>query len=181
MNHGRAPEEISLVATVRTPVLYTIDERGKRKRYGQSVRWGTSDDRGVAPVIGIILIVAIAVILSAIIGKYIFGLDILQSQTAGPQVSFETEYDENNLTLRHASGSEIEHVRERLTFAVSNNDGLTFDAGSDEDFSGVTGDHMTSSEEIVLSDIHAAATVRVIWTDPNTGDALVIFKWDGEP
>lgn len=29
-----------------------------------------------------------------------------------------------------------------------------------------------------MSDIHADATVRVIWTDPNTGDVLVIFKWN---
>lgn len=158
-------------------------ERDEGDSHDDLVRTDVDGDRGVAPVLGIIMLVAIAVILSVVIGQYVFGLDIIQSQKAGPQVSFQTEYDDsatqNTLTLRHEGGSDIEDVRHRLSYAVSNNGELSFEEENDVDYSGVSGSDLTSTDEIVLSDIAAGATVRVIWTDSNTGDALVIFKWEG--
>jgi len=43
-----------------------------------------NDDRGVSPVIGVILMVAITVILAAVIGTFVLGLGDSLEQAAGP-------------------------------------------------------------------------------------------------
>ena len=69
--------------------------------------------RGISPVIGVILLVAIAVVLAASIGFVLFSLSDLQD--APPQAVFETEVDEEQgeALLTVQSGEQIE--REALT------------------------------------------------------------------
>src|SRR6056297_1590623 len=83
------------------------------------------DDRGVSPVIGVILMVAITVILAAVIGTFVLGLgDSLQTTpTASISVSDATEEypspndtHNNNITafvISHDNGEEVnmENVR----------------------------------------------------------------------
>lgn len=61
----------------------------------------TSDKRGVSPVIGVILMVAITVILAAVIGTFVLGLgeNIQQSPSAGVTVDGDT------VTLVSTSGN----------------------------------------------------------------------------
>jgi flagellin-like protein len=49
----------------------------------------TGDERGVSPVIGVILMVAITVILAAVIGTFVLGLGDSVQQNAQAGVSFE--------------------------------------------------------------------------------------------
>jgi flagellin-like protein len=49
------------------------------------------DDRGVSPVIGVILMVAITVILAAVIAAFVLGLG--DTNSTAPSVTFDTEYE----------------------------------------------------------------------------------------
>ena len=60
---------------------------------------GEDGDRGVSPVIGVILMVAITVILAAVIASFVLGLGDQTNETA-PNVNFNGEFDDNqNFTL----------------------------------------------------------------------------------
>ena len=68
-----------------------------------------SNDRGVSPVIGVILMVAITVILAAVIGTFVLGLGQDVSQTA-PQASITFQNDTDvagNITIAHEGGDTL--------------------------------------------------------------------------
>jgi len=69
-----------------------------------------TEDRGVSPVIGVILMVAITVILAAVIGAFVLGLGD-QASTSAPQAQIsvdDVDADANNVTLRHSGGQTLE-------------------------------------------------------------------------
>jgi flagellin-like protein len=70
-----------------------------------------ADERGVSPVIGVILMVAITVILAAVIGTFVLGLGDQVSQTA-PQATLSVEdYEtggDGNVVIAHNGGDTIE-------------------------------------------------------------------------
>ena len=90
-----------LVVGAKTPTMELI----------QTLRATVSgdDDRGVSPVIGVILMVAITVILAAVIATFVLGLGEQVSSTA-PQVTFDMEVDTSSLndelTVVHDGGSQ---------------------------------------------------------------------------
>jgi len=65
------------------------------------------DDRGVSPVIGVILMVAITVILAAVIGTFVLGLG--DSLEQAPQAQLDAEYDSTNdeVDISHNGGDSI--------------------------------------------------------------------------
>lgn len=78
------------------------------------------DDRGVSPVIGVILMVAITVILAAVIGTFVLGLgDSLQQ---APQAQLEAEYDEGGvIVLNHNGGDTL--AESDITITVEDDSG----------------------------------------------------------
>ena len=95
-------------------------------------------DRGVSPVIGVILMVAVTVVLAAVVGTFVLDL----GQVAGgdaPSASLRVTADApaNNLTITHAGGDGLLDGRTRI--AVTNETGgaeVTFEPGpTDEVFS----------------------------------------------
>lgn len=64
------------------------------------------DDRGVSPVIGVILMVAITVILAAVIGSFVLGIGGDVEET--PQASLSLENDSGNLTIAHEGGDTLD-------------------------------------------------------------------------
>ena len=68
-----------------------------------------SDDRGVSPVIGVILMVAITVILAAVIGTFVLGLgDSLGNSQPTAQLNAELNSSSDNVTLSHGGGDALE-------------------------------------------------------------------------
>jgi len=63
------------------------------------------DDRGVSPVIGVILMVAITVILAAVIGTFVLGLG--DSLEQAPQAQLDAEYDGTDIVLNHEGGDSL--------------------------------------------------------------------------
>lgn len=84
------------------------------------------DARGVSPVIGIILMVAITVILAAIAGSFV--LDLGQSaEEDSPQASFRVSADSstNQIQVEHLGGDDLRHDQTRVV--VKSNGTTTFD------------------------------------------------------
>jgi len=100
-----------------------------------------SDDRGVSPVIGVILMVAITVILAAIIGAFVLGLG--QNTQAAPQASLtvsdasdDFQDDGNNqavLSVSHNSGDSLQLDEIRIVVREADSNAIagewTADAG----------------------------------------------------
>jgi flagellin-like protein len=138
-----------------------------------------TDEGAVSPVIGVILMVAITVILSAVVGTFALGLG--ESQDTAPQSTWETDYTSGSpdeLILTHQSGDSME--ADRLSVVV------TGSGGSDGKHSfsslSVTGE-VSAGTEVSLTDSDlSGATVRLVWEDPDTddqADSAVLLVWEG--
>jgi flagellin-like protein len=69
------------------------------------------DDRGVSPVIGVILMVAITVILAAVIAAFVLGLG--DTNSTAPSVTFEYDYEsaDDNVTVTVTGGETVDAAR----------------------------------------------------------------------
>ena len=124
-----------------------------------------SDDRGVSPVIGVILMVAITVILAAVIGAFVLELGSSVA-TEQPQASFDFEFNGSNVTVTHQSGSEIDNssisvVLDKSDYNWSDDDGII-----------TAGESMNISKDNVSAD-----TVQVVWNGEN-GQSAVLAERD---
>jgi flagellin-like protein len=134
------------------------------------------NERAQSEVIGVILMTAIAVVLAAVIGQYVFGLDIIQGQeqAVGPQVSFDTTVETNgDLTIEHVSGDSMD------------SDELTVVGSESGEITGVlnVGDEWTAGESITIpeSDMTDPETIRIVWESSTTDDSTVVFKYEYDP
>jgi flagellin-like protein len=93
------------------------------------------DDRGVSPVIGVILMVAITVILAAVIGTFVLDLGQSAGQSA-PQASLSVTADSstNTITIEHTGGDGINSGNTRLIIEAGGGT-TTFDQESDSTLS----------------------------------------------
>jgi len=131
-----------------------------------------SDDRGVSPVIGVILMVAITVILAAVIGAFVLELGSSVA-TEQPQASFDFEVDGSNATVTHQGGSEIDNSSISVVLDKSYNNSEYHWGGADGIIT--AGESMNSSN---ISEYNASAdTVQVVWNGEN-GQSAVLAERD---
>jgi len=132
-----------------------------------------TEDRGVSPVIGVILMVAITVILAAVIGAFVLGLGD-QASSSAPQASFSFDYDpagddgDGNVTVTHEGGATIPDGQ--LTLTASGDD---WDHEREWE-----GDASAGSSEFINSSTNGyeeGDTVRVIWSDGDSSSTLRSF------
>jgi len=112
-----------------------------------------TEDRGVSPVIGVILMVAITVILAAVIGAFVLGLGDQASQSAPQaQISVDSvDAGEDNVTLRHGGGQTIELDETRfLVTNVSEDETLEWNQPAEEGFS--TADRIVINTDVLNDD-----------------------------
>ena len=116
-----------------------------------------TEDRGVSPVIGVILMVAITVILAAVIGAFVLGLGD-QASSSAPQAQFSSDFSGNEtVELEHAGGQNVD--RGEISVRVA---GTTVYEDGEVDTDAQFGDGGTSFEETSEN-----------WEDPiRTGDTL---------
>jgi flagellin-like protein len=137
--------------------------------------------RGQSEVIGTILAVAVVVVLAAVIGQFVFGLDIIQNreQAVGPQVSFDTTVQDNgDLVIEHQSGNAVETD----TLRVVGSESPTPFSDSSGFWDGVEPE-WTASESITIpdSDLSPGETVRIVWEAPQNDDSAVILRHEYRP
>jgi len=123
------------------------------------------DDRGVSPVIGVILMVAITVILAAVIGTFVLGLgDSLGDSQPTAQISAEitdvdTTADTANITLEHAGGDRIDSGALRVI--VSDSSGNQAEASGEFADAFTVGD-VQSGEFDITSGTSGDIRIRII-------------------
>lgn len=74
-----------------------------------------------SPVVGVVLMVAVTVILSAVIGTFALGLDEAV-RTVPPDAQFEFEYDDPELVVVHGGGDRLEGEHLRLVSGTTTTD-----------------------------------------------------------
>jgi len=118
--------------------------------------WHSGDNRGVSPVIGVILMVAITVILAAVIGTFVLGLG--DSLEQAPQAQLDAEVDDSgNLDISHNGGDSIAETELRITVEDETDD---FDSSS---FTLTGGD----------TDFNVGDTIEITSASPGSGDKQV--------
>ena len=120
-------------------------------------------DRGVSPVIGVILMVAITVILAAVIGAFVLGLGDQVSNNA-PQASFSVEFNETGATITHTGGDNIEKNALNVTSTNSSSSAKEFDSDP------------VSSGDSVFINATSGETVRVVWQNPAGGSSNILAE-----
>ena len=149
-----------------------------------------TDEEAVSPVIGVILMVAVTVILSAVVGTFALGLG--ESQDTAPQATWETKYTDgtsDTLELTHQSGDPME--ADRLSVVISGSPSTDADGKhklSDAPFS-VSGEVSAGTSVTVNNGVTSdtnldlsGATVRVVWEDEDTddqADSATLAVWEG--
>ncbi|MEF8771344.1 type IV pilin N-terminal domain-containing protein [Halodesulfurarchaeum sp.] len=119
------------------------------------------NDRGVSPVIGVILMVAITVILAAVIGSFVLGIggDIEQA----PQASLEVDFNSDEII--HNGGDTI-----NLTNIEVKNNGDTFSYSSDFNTSDSDAE-FGPGEKLTFGTHDLNTTVSVV--DNSTGSVIL--------
>ena len=150
------------------------------------------DARGITPVIGIILLVAITVLLASTVAAFAFELGNRGGQSPVPTAALEFQYEavaggDDILTIVHKSGdtldvSTLEIVVEAAACTAGDPNGR-YDAAS---FGGASGS-LSAGETVTIDgsvtcpggNLDAAgATVRVAWI-PNDESSSVLHSWTG--
>ena len=151
-----------LVVGAKTPTMELI----------QTLRATVSgdDDRGVSPVIGVILMVAITVILAAVIATFVLGLGEQVSSTA-PQVTVDWEEGSSpDLTAAHDGGATLEASQLSATGASDADGGPV---GSDTDT------EITSGETIATwSTASSGEEFRITWSAEGGGTTATLSEYE---
>lgn len=129
-------------------------------------------ERGASPVIGVILMVAVAVILAAIIGAFV--LDVGGDQSTVPSAKFTFDYNDSGYLTITQSGGQVIDDENALELRVEYTNG-----------SGATTQQwplpVSSGKTLTLDDPPKSGTkVRVIWRGPD-GDSSEILASDRVP
>jgi flagellin-like protein len=138
-----------------------------------------AEERGVSPVIGVILMVAITVILAAVIGTFVLGLGDQVSQTA-PQATLSVEdTSSSSITIAHNGGDDLAASETTIK--------ATVDGTSDIDASAANGASdatVSTAGEIVLdgsgiefggtTTAYSGATDSTIDEDPTNGGTVTL-------
>jgi flagellin-like protein len=147
-----------------------------------------TDDEGVSPVIGVILMVAITVILAAVIAAFVLGIG--DTDDPAPSASLEYEINEGptdtNITISHESGDnfnpeDVQVTLEDSTTGSSSNtiSGETLSSllsSSTDQFS--PGDSVTTGSSALASGSDVSEiTIELIWA-PGGGEAQSVFSQD---
>ena len=116
-----------------------------------------------------LLLVALAVAGSMVVGVAAFDLEERVLGEQRPQVDFDFEYrnDTNDLVVTHQSGDSFDGGR--VTF--ENESGHAVGDWS-------TGGTVSAGEAIVVEDVPPDASVRVVWRDGD-GGRVTLARWTG--
>ena len=130
------------------------------------------DDRGVSPVIGVILMVAITVILAAVVAAFVFNIAELDDVPPTTRFEFEldTDADPETLTISVTSGDAID--ADNLEIQT---DDETFDADNHPENGFVQGGQFAAGNSIVLvrgEDFEFGDTVQIVFSTGDTGALL---------
>jgi flagellin-like protein len=132
---------------------------------GNKLKEMLQDDKGVSPVIGVILMVAVTVVLAAVIGSFVFGLGDGLNQPA-PSTQIEFDYDASNekLTVIHDGGE---------TLTASNAGEIIVDGTAETSFPYSAGDEIATGIDAAGGD-----EVDVVWVSVDGSQTQVLATFE---
>jgi flagellin-like protein len=132
-----------------------------------------TDDRGVSPVLGVALLVAMTVILAGVIGFVVLGVDSGSAEAPQPKLEFKNETTgsaTSDIMMTHEGGDKLD--TSRLEVKVE---------GTGSGVTSFTSDEVTAGEtEEVAKNAAAGATVRIVWDDPDSDRDTVLAEYTVE-
>lgn len=148
----------------------------------QKIKAILDDEKGVSPVIGVILMVAITVILAAVIGTFVLGLgDSLQQ---APQAQLEASSNgANSVTISHNGGDALTVADVKVTIGTNSDLSFKDDTSSfssdefavgdsanftESSISGGSGDDISGSD-IQVTVIHEPSESILLDTEVDVG------------
>ncbi len=154
-----------------------------------------TDESGVSPVIGIVLMVAITVLLAATVAAFVFGFDDKAQSADSPTVALGFDYDagggsHDSLTIHHQSGNAValDNLYVQISDAKCAGSGTPpngrYNVADEYSLSGELKAGMTltvdesepvgscSASRLDLSD----ATVAVVW-ESDAGTSTTLQRW----
>jgi len=152
-----------------------------------------SEQRGVSPVVGVVLLIAIVTVLVGVVGVYLLGFTG-QTPAQAPQVAVVAEYSDRTtgngqyLNLSFESGERLD--RQNVSLVVT---GAADGSGSDVSMTtdpvetqtdttiaagtevSLNASHFTGASTLDLSE----ATVRLVWNpaDDPESETSVVYRW----
>lgn len=158
-----------------------------------------TEERAVAPVVGVILMVAITVLLAATAATFFLGIG-QDNKIETPQAAFDFEYDasaghtEDALTVSHVGGDNINaaHVKVAVQDAEYKDGGSTHSLNDRWKWTELTSSSPSTissgrSVEINRDTVKASgqynelslkgAGVDVVWDDPGSSKSFILGSW----
>ena len=132
-----------------------------------------TDDRGVSPVIGVILMVAITVILAAVIGTFVLGLGGSVGESA-PTASIDSEVtSDDKITFTHRGGDRV--ANESIEIVTSNSTAVPLDdTNTDTDLTvGSTSTATIATDSLSSGD---TATITLVFDNGDTSAELASIE-----
>ena len=117
----------------------------------------SGDNRGVSPVIGVILMVAITVILAAVIGGFVLGLGGDLQSAPQAQISIDAATGNTGITISHDGGDAMTSTD--LIVSYEGDSTGTADFKADGSFSG---DEFSVGDSSTFTSITGDVTVQLI-------------------
>lgn len=150
------------------------------------IRADEREDRGVSPVIGMILMVAITVVLAAVVGASVLGVQ--EKQSIEPQAHWdETENRTasgqiDDVTIEHTAGEPVPTDEVKILVGDEELTGPSDSAPNVASHSWPSGDEATAGDEFHVdfdSGVSEGTEVWIVWepNDPEVDDSTVLYKY----
>jgi len=121
-----------------------------------------SSDRGVTPVVGVVLMVGLTVVLASVVGAMTFGMADEELQQPAPTVGVSFQYEEstNTVTVRHEEGPPLE----RSNLAVVHGGTTT----------ALSGGAVAAGDTVTSLSYTPGERILLVWERPGGGSSTVI-------
>lgn len=125
-----------------------------------------TDRQAVSPVVGVVLMIAIAVVLAAVVGGVVLGLG--SEPADSPDVSFNFKNKTSAVEATHTGGDAI--PTSAISVQVEGSTSGTVPSVGDEWETGEGGDVTTTGA--MPDDV-----IRIVWNDPNSDKSAILGKY----
>jgi len=124
-----------------------------------------AEDRGVSPVIGVILMVAITVILAAVIATFVMNMG--PSENTMPNAQFDFEDDGGDTILVHDGGEAV--PKDEISISATS---------SSPSLNSAISDDFTASDKVAPDSggFTSGETVTITWENPNSDETQILFE-----
>lgn len=128
------------------------------------------DNRGVSPVVGVALLIAIAVILATVIGLLVFGIG--PGATDAPQAKLSAQYNTtaDSITISHRGGDAL--PRDQIKLVLGDGSKVSPTTNGFSDGALTAGESFTQDLTGQSND-----DVTVVWQDPGSDSETVLAEF----